>query len=150
MSGLADIRTAEQKFQDTELIFRSFHEENPVVYKLFKRELLKRIRKLERKRILFSFTPSVRGIFEDIREWKFVTTGDDFYKLNNNFFKHYVFEFYRQHPTMAGMFSHRGHIPEDIKTLIEENKARIEFVKSKNKKRFTKPINVTEQLKFFA
>ena len=79
--------------------FKKYHEDNPQIYEEFKKlayQLIKRgYRRLGSKQI-----------FEVIR-WQTMVSGNDGFKVNNNYTSDYARLFESDHPHYAGYFSKR-------------------------------------------
>lgn len=96
--------------------FKEYHEKNPQIYRAFRAFTLKAI---ERGHKNFS----AEFIFNVIR-WETKVSGDDEYKLNNNFKAGYARLFMKDHPEHEGFFRTRERKIEVIKYTTDRQFAR--------------------------
>lgn len=80
--------------------FRRYHKENPAVYELFVRFTRQAI-SAGRKRF------SATAIIQRIR-WETAVTGNDGFKINNNYSSYYARLFIREYPQHEGFFVTRA------------------------------------------
>lgn len=79
--------------------FQKYHEDNPQIYEMFKK-FAKEAKAKGRLRL------SSKLIFERIR-WESVTTGNDGFKLNNNYHADYSRKLMKDFPEFKGFFKTR-------------------------------------------
>ncbi len=103
--------------------FWEFHKNNKHVYAKFDSYVSDIVQKLESEGKLFEKYVPLRMIFESIRLDIWIQTlSTDGYKINNNHFKFYAFLWQKRNPQYAGVFRHRGYVPDTIRQLIDLNK----------------------------
>jgi hypothetical protein len=79
--------------------FKQYHQENPKIYEAFKRFAFQLIDRGYNK-------IGARQILEVIR-WETMVTGNDQYKINNNYSGDYARLFEKDHPHCNGIFMKR-------------------------------------------
>jgi hypothetical protein len=78
--------------------FCQYHSENPQIYAEFEKTALKAVKYRSRF--------GAKAIFEIIR-WNTMVSGNDGFKVNNNYTSFYARLFELKHPQHAGLFSKR-------------------------------------------